>query len=582
MSNVNSEQVMSKIRAEISDDTVAPDELLDNGSLFHREIDVAEIMRTIKREAMFTGTVLDRAVCPVSTEDEIVRRLQDICDEVSRINNFIENTRVSAEENMHPGRVIPVRNSRPAIIRKIVTLIKRCVRKATHFLMLDQIAYNQKMDACVKALSESQEQVRKLADAVGVLAAAQKEQLASQEEGYRSALRETTAQYGLSLQELQKKMTTRYDLSLQELQKKTMAECDSVQQELLQKMIVQEEQFQKQIFNQELFIEQRKEEIICLEQKLQVSGDTLEQNIDAVSNEVKNLKDNMDSRFAHYDEKNVDMHCRIDALDRQSDAFSASVAKMILTYRQADQIVLGQQMQETSNSQPEAGEDTTYTRLDYFKFQNDFRGTRSTISERQKIYLPYFERRKEPVLDIGCGRGEFLRILKEQGVPAFGMDMYSEYVIEGKLHGLDIRQGDGIAFLKNTEMHFGGIFMAHVVEHISFADLQDVCFSAYEKLIPGSYLVFETPNPTCLSMFSAGFYIDPTHVKPVHPLLLTYVLREAGFREVQTIYTDTPAGDPLPLIDSDQIKNLEEVNSAITRVSNLLYGSLDYAVIAKK
>ena len=135
MSNVNSEQVMSKIRAEISDDTVAPDELLDNGSLFHREIDVAEIMRTIKREAMFTGTVLDRAVCPVSTEDEIVRRLQDICDEVSRINNFIENTRVSAEENMHPGRVIPVRNSRPAIIRKIVTLIKRCVRKATHFLM---------------------------------------------------------------------------------------------------------------------------------------------------------------------------------------------------------------------------------------------------------------------------------------------------------------------------------------------------------------------------------------------------------------------------------------------------------------
>ena len=174
MSNVNSEQVMSKIRAEISDDTVAPDEPLDNGCLFHRGIDVAEIMRKIKHEAMFDRLLPDSADCSRNAENEISRRLEDICGEVERINNFIENTRVSAEENMHPGRVIPVRNSRPAIIRKLFTLIKRCVRKATHFLMLDQIAYNQKMDACVKALSESQEQVLRLADVVGLLAAEQK------------------------------------------------------------------------------------------------------------------------------------------------------------------------------------------------------------------------------------------------------------------------------------------------------------------------------------------------------------------------------------------------------------------------
>ena len=108
MSNVNSEQVMSKIRAEISDDTVAPDEPLDNGCLFHRGIDVAEIMRKIKHEAMFDRLLPDSADCSRNAENEISRRLEDICGEVERINSFIENTRILAEENMHPGRVIPV------------------------------------------------------------------------------------------------------------------------------------------------------------------------------------------------------------------------------------------------------------------------------------------------------------------------------------------------------------------------------------------------------------------------------------------------------------------------------------------
>jgi len=84
-------------------------------------------------------------------------------------------------------------------------------------------------------------------------------------------------------------------------------------------------------------------------------------------------------------------------------------------------------------------------------------------------------------------------------------------------------------------------------------------------------------------MFTSNFYLDPTHTNPVHPILLTYMLREAGFSDVQTVYTDASrAGNPLPLIDSNGIRNLEEVNRAIERVSDLLYGSLDYAVIARK
>jgi len=271
-------------------------------------------------------------------------------------------------------------------------------------------------------------------------------------------------------------------------------------------------------------------------------------------------------------------------LDRQSDAFSASVAKMLLQYRRNEGSTVGQENTEVQSDEKKADvSDNIYTILDYFKFQNDFRGTRSVIAERQKIYLPYFQNCTGPVIDIGCGRGEFLRLMKDNHIPAFGIDLYPEYEVEGELYGLDIRQGNGIEFVKNSELQFGGIFAAQVIEHISFSELQDLCAAAYKKLVPGAYLVMETPNPTCLSMFTSSFYIDPTHNKPIHPLLLEYLLKEVGFIEVQTIFTEASRTDfALPMIESDAIKNLEEVNRAIERISNFLYGSLDYAVIAKK
>lgn len=275
---------------------------------------------------------------------------------------------------------------------------------------------------------------------------------------------------------------------------------------------------------------------------------------------------------------------KIDRLDRQSDAFSASVAKMLMKYRRDEGIAVIQEDTNTQNQQEKtAASESVYTILDYFKFQNDFRGTRSVILEWQKIYLPYFQNSPGPVIDIGCGRGEFLQLMKDNHITAFGIDLYPEYEVEGELSGLDIRQGDAIEFLKHSELQFGGIFAAQVIEHISFSQLQELCAAAYEKLAPGACLVLETPNPTCLSMFTSSFYLDPTHNKPVHPLLLEYLLKEVGFTDVQTIFIEASrVGYVLPMIESDAIKNLEEVNQAITRVSNFLYGSRDYAVIAKK
>ena len=219
--------------------------------------------------------------------------------------------------------------------------------------------------------------------------------------------------------------------------------------------------------------------------------------------------------------------------------------------------------------------------FDYFAFENAFRGTQSEITNRQRAYVPYFKDKSGKVFDLGCGRGEFLRLLKDEGIDAFGADMFPEYEVTGKLYDIDIRIGDGIAMLEQMDEKLGGIFCAQVIEHIGFENIQKLCKLAYDKLEEGAYLVLETPNPMCVSMFTNAFYIDPTHEKPVHPMLMECLLKMIGFKEVQLLLPEHGL-EQLPEIKSDAIENLDEINQAINRVSGFLFGSQDYGIVAKR
>ncbi len=224
-----------------------------------------------------------------------------------------------------------------------------------------------------------------------------------------------------------------------------------------------------------------------------------------------------------------------------------------------------------------------YEDLDYLEFQNAFRGSVDDIMNRMRIYEPYFRDAKGTVLDFGCGRGEFLLLMKELGVDAIGVDPYKAYEAMGAMKGIQIVTDDGVKFLQNAKEPFGGIFVGQVVEHIGFPNIVKLCKLAYEKLQPGGYLVMETPNAACLAIYTNSFYLDPTHQNPVHPLLLQYIAKAAGFSSVEIVYTEGSRCDiEIPEIQSDSITNLEEVNKALHRVSETLFGSMDYAVVARK
>lgn len=224
-----------------------------------------------------------------------------------------------------------------------------------------------------------------------------------------------------------------------------------------------------------------------------------------------------------------------------------------------------------------------YTGIDYFDFENHFRGSRQEIKEAMSIYIPYFKQ-KDIVLDLGCGRGEFLELLKENGLSGTGIDIYEEFVAYCQAKQLNAVCDDAIRYLLNQKDNsIGGIFASQLIEHLTNKQLFQLCRLAYEKLEKGGCMIFETPNPMCLSIYMNAFYIDPSHQKPVHPKTMEYLLKREGFQAVEILFTEkSKSSYRLPLLFSDTVQNLGEFNDGINFLSDLLFGSQDYAVIARK
>ncbi len=207
---------------------------------------------------------------------------------------------------------------------------------------------------------------------------------------------------------------------------------------------------------------------------------------------------------------------------------------------------------------------------DVLQFAERFRGTEDRIRTNLDIYLPHFAGCTN-VLDIGCGRGEFLEKMRDAGVGARGIDLHEESIALCRSKGLNAEVADMYAFLEaQPDLSFDGIFCSQVVEHLKPAELPKLIALLSRKTARNGVLAIETPNPECLAIFATHFYLDPTHVRPVPPQLLGFYLEEFGFGEIEVI----------PL--SPAIESMPSLASLPADFREQFFGALDYAAVARK
>ena len=229
----------------------------------------------------------------------------------------------------------------------------------------------------------------------------------------------------------------------------------------------------------------------------------------------------------------------------------------------------------------------------YVGFEDQFRGTDREIDARLRAYLPLFEGASN-VLDVGCGRGEFLAALNEAGITASGVDANADMVAAACARGVRAVHGDALSVLDSLpDGSLGGLIAAQVVEHLEPRYLLRLIDAAARTLRPGSPIVLETINPACWLAFFSSYIRDLTHVRPVHPDTLQYLLRASGFDRVGIRYSapvpdhmkmqtiDLPAavlagGDPTAAALS-RVAHTLNANAVV--LNNLMFTHLDYAAI---
>lgn len=207
----------------------------------------------------------------------------------------------------------------------------------------------------------------------------------------------------------------------------------------------------------------------------------------------------------------------------------------------------------------------------YSLFEERFRGEPDVVAEKQRFYLPFLAGLPGPVLDVGCGRGEFLAMLREAGVRASGVETNPLSVALAREAGLAIEEGDGVVALERLgDGSLGGVVAFQVVEHWPAAKTWALLAAARRALAPGGVLILETINTDSLSALKA-FFLDPTHVRPVPAEALRFLAEAVGFVDARIEYRA-----PLP-----PEERLDEASPNDARLNRLLFGPQDYALIAR-
>lgn len=300
---------------------------------------------------------------------------------------------------------------------------------------------------------------------------------------------------------------------------------------------------------------------------------TLKRTQEHIQQEIGNIKGSLDERYSEILLTKNDLDITKKELVKKVDDYSKKLADIQHKITVLDR--------ERNTSEIKEGRKTLADNhlLDqfYIEFENRFRGTEKDIYDRLKVYVPYLTstkpKKNKPVLDIGCGRGEMLKLLKAHGVEAIGLDLNASMAQRVRDQGYEVIEQDALSYLLNCPSNsLGAITGFHIVEHIPFDDLLQIFAECYRVLVPGGKVIFETPNPENTLVGSWRFYYDPSHLKPLPPDMLEFAIQSVGFEKTEV----------LRLHPVEKLENETTMDEKVKLVLDHFYGPQDYSVIATK
>ncbi|MEH2111700.1 class I SAM-dependent methyltransferase [Nostoc sp.] len=222
-------------------------------------------------------------------------------------------------------------------------------------------------------------------------------------------------------------------------------------------------------------------------------------------------------------------------------------------------------------------EDMHFLDAFYAAFEEQFRGSREEILDRLKVYLPLIEQAKigtheSPILDVGCGRGEWLELLQESGYTARGLDINKVMVEQSRSRGFEVIEADVMVYVQSLpDRSLGMITGFHIIEHLTFTKLMKFFSEVVRVLKPGGLAIFETPNPQNVLVGSCNFYFDPTHHNPLPSSMIKFILETQGLHQVKIL-------DLHPYPETYKLSGSEVAE----RFNDYFYGAQDYAVVGYK
>jgi len=271
------------------------------------------------------------------------------------------------------------------------------------------------------------------------------------------------------------------------------------------------------------------------------------------------------------DERGLAIQQRLWAdLERVRAEFDKLIHTELRLIRQRSGAVFHASTTPEASAAPGPSQPTAPPAFDYARFAEAFRGSEERVRAGQQTYVADFKGCGN-VLDIGCGRGEFLELMREAGVPARGIDSSPESIALCREKGLQAEVADLFDYLRGLgEGELEGIFCAQVVEHLPPERLPEMIRLAASRLERNGVIAIETPNPECLAIFATYFYLDPTHARPVPEKLLSFYLSEFGIGNLEVRRLE-------PAVDS--MASLAELPKPFREA---FFGGLDYAVVGRK